>query len=72
MSEPQHVDTLRGEDQDFDCDLPEAVLMVKWHDRQVQLVISPRGENWDWAVAEYVRTAKRMIRKAEHQEATRG
>jgi hypothetical protein len=63
--------TLRPEETEAD-QLPKICVAVQYHDRQVQIIVDPQGDNWDWAVAEYVREAKRMIREQERREARGG
>lgn len=71
MSEPQEVLTLRPEDWEEEQQ-PLVTVIVQWHGRQLHMVVDPKGENWDWAVAEYVREAKRRIRDIEAKEAGDG
>jgi len=71
VSEQKSIDTLRPEDWEGE-QVPKVAVVVEWHSRQVQLVVDPKGENWDWAVAEYVRDAKKIIRGMERQEAGGG
>lgn len=71
MSEAQEALTLRPEEQENE-EIPRVMVVVTWHQRQVRMVVDPHGDNWDWAVAEYIRKAKKLIRGMEAQEACDG
>jgi hypothetical protein len=65
---PTYYETLRHEDWEGEA-TPAVAVVVQWHDRQVHMIVDPNGENWDWAVAEYVRQAKAQIRAMERKDA---
>jgi hypothetical protein len=60
------AETLRPEEYANRKEIKVAVL-VQRRDRQVQIVVDPEGDGWDWAVSEYVRQAMRIIAKKEDQ-----
>lgn len=72
MAESKILYTLRPEDVEVDDSIPAVAVVVQYHNRQVHMVVDPRGENYDWAVAEFVREAKRHIRAMEEADAKAG
>lgn len=61
------AETLRPEEYANRKEIKVAVV-VQRRDRQVQVVVDPEGDGWDWAVSEYIRQAIQIIDKLEDQD----
>jgi hypothetical protein len=64
----EEAETLRPEEYAARDQVKVAVL-VQYHGRQIQIVVDPEGDSWDWAVSEFVRTAIQIARREDAKEA---